>query len=242
MSAFQAALLAFVAEGLGVLTGILLLYFFHIKSKRLIGMLFGTTSGIMIAMICFDVLPHALECGENLLMIIGVLMGILIGIFLEDFTELLEDKFGSVHHKKMHTGLILLIGIAIHNIPEGVALGTLAATSPETILKFAFVIGIHSIPEAIAVAIPLKVAKTPYKTIAMIPALLGGIMGIGAFLGFIMSQMASFFITVMLGLAAGIILYIVCQELLPESRKIWNGRLTTIATVIGIILGMLLVK
>lgn len=242
MNAFGAALLALVAEGGGVLTGILLLYLFHIKSKRLIGMLFGTTSGIMIAMICFDVLPHALESGENILMMIGVIIGILIGIFLEDFTELLGDKFGVGHNKKMHTGLILLLGIAIHNIPEGVALGTLAATSPETILKFAFVIGIHSIPEAIAVAIPLKIAKTPYKTIAMIPPVLGGIMGVGAFCGFIMSQMASFFITVMLGLAAGIILYIVCQELLPESRKIWNGRLTTIATVVGIILGMLLVK
>ena len=85
MNAFGAALLALVAEGGGVLTGILLLYLFHIKSKRLIGMLFGTTSGIMIAMICFDVLPHALESGENILMMIGVLMGILIGIFLEDF-------------------------------------------------------------------------------------------------------------------------------------------------------------
>ena len=64
MNAFGAALLALVAEGGGVLTGILLLYLFHIKSKRLIGMLFGTTSGIMIAMICFDVLPHALESGD----------------------------------------------------------------------------------------------------------------------------------------------------------------------------------
>ena len=242
MNAFAAALLAFVAEGGGVLTGILLLYFFHIKSKRLIGMLFGTTSGIMIAMICFDVLPHALEAGENTLMIIGVLMGILIGVFLEDFTELLGDRLGTTYNKRIHTGLILLLGIAIHNIPEGVALGTLAATSPQTILKFALVIGLHSIPEAIAVAIPLKIAKTPYKTIAMIPFVLGGIMAIGALGGFVMSQVASFLITVMLGLAAGIILYIVCQELLPESRKIWNGRLTTIATVIGIIIGMLLVK
>lgn len=242
MSAFSAAILALIAEGGGVLIGILLLYFFHIKSKRLIGMLFGTTSGIMIAMICFDVLPHALEAGENTLMIIGVLIGILLGVFLEDFTELLGHQLGRGYNRGMHTGLILLLGIAIHNIPEGVALGTLAATSPHNILKFALVIGLHSIPEAIAVAIPLKIAKTPYRTIATIPFVLGGIMAIGALGGFVMSQVASFLITVMLGLAAGIILYIVCQELLPESRKIWNGRLTTIATVIGIIIGMLLVK
>lgn len=242
MNILSTTLMAFFAEGMGVLIGILLLYLFHIKSKRLIGMLFGTTSGIMVAMICFDVLPHALESGENILMMIGIIMGVLIGIFLEDFTELIGGKMGRVQSKQMHTGLILLLGIAIHNIPEGVAMGTLAVTSPDTVFKFALVMCIHSIPEAIAIAIPLKVAKTPYKTIALIPILLGGIMGFGACLGFLMSQAASFFITVALGLAAGIILYIVCQELIPESRKIWNGRMTTIATILGIILGMLLVK
>jgi ZIP family zinc transporter len=45
-----------------------------------------------------------------------------------------------------------------------------------------------------------------------------------------------------LGLAAGIILYIVCNELIPESRKIWNGRMTTVATIIGVVAGLLLLK
>lgn len=242
MNMFQTAMLAFVVEGVGIATGILLLYLFNIKSKRVIGMLFGVTSGIMIAMICFDILPEALDAGENLLMLIGVAIGILIGIFLEDFTGLIGNRIGQVNSKQLGTGLVLLLGIAIHNIPEGVAIGTLAVTSPHTIFKFAFVICLHSIPEAIAIAIPLKMTKTSYKMLAIIPFFLAGIMAVGAGIGFIMSQAASLFITVMLGVAAGIILYIVCEELIPESRKIWNGRMTTIATIIGIVLGMLLVR
>lgn len=234
-------LLAFVAEGLGVLIGLILYYLFNIKSQRLIGMLFGVTSGIMIAMICFDVLPHAAETGENTLMIIGVMIGILVGLFLEDLTDLLSNGLKGKKNKQMHTGLMLLLGIAIHNIPEGIAMGTLGATSPETIMQFALVICMHSIPEAIAIAIPLKISKTSYKIVWSIPLILGGIMGIGGGIGFLMSQVGSNFITLILGLAAGLILYIVCEELIPESRKIWNGRMTTVATIVGIILGMLLV-
>lgn len=242
MNIFQTVILAFAVGGIGIAVGILLLYLFNIKSKRVIGMLFGITSGIMIAMICFDILPEALEGGEDLLVMIGIIIGILMGISLEDITSLIESKVGHVHSKQLHTGLVLLLGIAIHNIPEGIAMGTLAVTSPHNILKFAFVLFLHSIPEAIAIAIPLKVSKTSYKILAFIPVFFGGILGVGAGIGFMMSQAASLFITVMLGMAAGVILYIVCEELIPESRKIWNGRLTTVATIIGIILGMLLVR
>ena len=107
--------------------------------------------------------------------------------------------------------------------------------------QFAAVICIHSIPEAIAVAIPLKFAKVHWKWLVLTPFFLGGVMAIGAVGGYLLSQIATGLITYALGGAAGIILYIVCDELLPESRKIWNGRMTSLATVIGIIIGMLLV-
>lgn len=242
MQALHMGLLALVAEGLGVATGIVLLYLFNIKSRRIIGMLFGATSGIMISMICFDVLPEALHANKNSLVVIGIFIGILVGLLLEETTAFLEGRVKGIHSKMLGTAFVLLIGIALHNIPEGFALGTLAHTSRETIIKFAWVIGLHSIPEAIAIAIPLKEANISKSLLCIIPFVLGGVMGIGAILGVVLSQVSTYFVVVALGSAAGIILYIVCQELLPESRKVWNGRMTTVATIIGIIVGMLLVK
>lgn len=242
MQALYMGLLALIAEGSGVAIGIILLYLFDIKSKRIIGMLFGATSGIMIAMICFDVLPEALHTNENTLVIIGVVIGILVGLLLQDITLYFEAKAKHLHSKMLGTAFVLFIGIALHNIPEGFALGSLAHTSNETIIKFAWVISLHSIPEAIAVAIPFKEAHIKKSTLCLIPFLLGSIMGIGAILGATLSQISGYFVVVALGSAAGIILYIVCEELLPESRKVWNGRMTTVATIIGIIIGMLLVK
>lgn len=241
MEAIKVGALALLAEGLGVAIGILLLYLFNIKNKRIIGMLFGATSGIMIAMICFDILPEALHTNQNTLVILGAGIGICLGLLLEDFTEVIQLKLKSFNSKMMGTAFILLLGIGIHNIPEGFALGTVAVTSADTLLKFAFVICLHSIPEAIALAIPLKAANTNKKLLFSVPIILGSIMGVGAILGYLLSQIASGFITTALGIAAGIILYIVCQELLPESRRIWNGRMTTVATILGILLGMFLV-
>lgn len=241
MEALKVGLIALVAEGVGVAIGILLLYIFNIKNKRMIGMLFGATSGIMIAIICFDILPEALQANANLLVVLGAGIGICLGLLLGDFTELMRQKISIFNSKMAGTAFILLLGIAIHNIPEGFALGTLAISAPEALSKFALVICLHSIPEAIAIAIPLKASGTKKKLIFMIPLLLGSIMGIGAIIGFLLSQIAESFIAVALGIAAGIILYIVCEELLPESRKVWNGRMTTVATIIGILIGMFLV-
>lgn len=238
---WEVGLLGLLAEGLGVAVGILLLYLFHITNKRLIGMLFGTTSGIMVALICFDVLPHALTLGKHSIVILGVVMGICIGLLLDDITSFLETKINGIDKNKAKTGILLLLGVALHNIPEGFALGTMAVTEIETLYKFVWIVGLHSIPEAIALAIPFYTAGVSLKKMLFAALGLGGIMGAGAILGFVASSLSGNFITLALGIAGGVILYVVYGELVPESRKIWNGRMTTVATVVGILIGMLLV-
>lgn len=229
-----------MAEGGGVLVGILLLYFFRLTNKRLIGMLFGCTSGIMMAMICFEILPEALAAKQDGMVLIGIIIGILLGILMQEFSYDVEHRMEKHHPggQGFGTGLVLLLGIALHSIPEGFALGALAGTSPDTIGRFAMVLALHSIPEAIAIAIPFKMAGTKLIRMLPIPLGLGSVMGFGAVLGYMMSTTATQFVTVMLGAAAGIILYIVCEELLPESRKVWNGRMTTLAIITGILVGM----
>ncbi|MDF2593894.1 MAG: zinc/iron permease [Clostridia bacterium] len=241
------SMIALAAEGLGLAIGIVLLYVFNVKSRRIIGMLFGGTSGLMIAIICFDILPHALSKNRMDLVIVGIMIGVTIGLLLDDITPYLErlikiDKQDKSHSKMIRTAFTLIIGIAIHNIPEGFALGALSHASLQTIQKFAVVLAMHSIPEGIALAIPFRQAKVKLGVLLVLPVLLGGIMGISGAIGYILTNNSERFIVIALGLAAGIILYIVCNELIPESRKIWNGRMTTVATIIGVVAGLLLLK
>ena len=254
-------LLAFLAESVGLGLGFVGFYLFNITNKRLIGMLYGATSGIMIAMICFDILPEALATGEQVFVMCGVGLGICLGLSLEDMTEIIKDKFrvkkrdkgrkvgrqdslGKQSHKELdrNIGIILLIGIAIHSFPEGFALGTISISAPESLHQLAIITCLHSIPEAIALAVPFKLMRVSYQFVVATPLMIGSVMGLGALVGLGLTQTVTFLVPVALGGATGIILYIVCEELLPESRKMWNGRMTSVATIVGIIVGMFIVK
>jgi ZIP family zinc transporter len=230
-----------IAEGLGVAIGITLFYLFKSTNQKIIGMLFGATSGLMIAMICFDVLPAALATKEELGVFVGVLAGVGIGLCLEEFTTLLQQKLLNNVSKKLNSALLLTLGIALHNLPEGFALGSLFHTHRASVFPFAIILTMHSIPEAIAIAVSLKKANIKYLKALPLCIFLGGVMGIGAVCGYTLSNVSQAFLALILGFAAGIILYIVCQDLLPESRRVWNGRLTTIATVLGLLVGMFLI-
>lgn len=242
MDFMNAGLMGFISEGFGLLTGILCLYGLKIKDGKVMGMLYGGTSGLMLAMICFDVLPEALNKGRMDLVFCGMMIGMLMGIWLDDFVEHLEKKNSKMNSKVDRTGIILALGIAIHNLPEGFALGTLAHTDMESIRRFTLILALHSIPEGIALAIPFKKARTPLMVLVMMAMSLGTMMGIGALLGYLLSGLNAKLISIGLGIAGGIILYIVCGELIPESRKIWNGRWTTISTIMGIMVGILLLE
>ncbi|OOB78889.1 MAG: zinc permease [Epulopiscium sp. Nuni2H_MBin001] len=231
MEALKVFLLAFVVEGIGVSIGVMLLYIFNIKSPRLIGMLFGATAGAMISLISFDILPDAFKGGQTELVFIGVMLGLAGGIWLEYLTHQVK----STTDKRAQTGFAILIGIAIHNFPEGLALGTLALSSKEAVLNFAIILGVHSIPEAIAVAIALKEAKVNPRLLFSLPIVLASVTATGALTGYVFSRINITFITLLLGAASGLILYIIFEDLLPESKHIWNGRFTSIAAVLGMI-------
>lgn len=241
MSVWMIGIIALLAEGAGLTLGISMVYEWKVIHERVMGMLFGGTSGLMIALICFDILPEALKSNRVDLVIIGILLGVIIGLGIDSISIWIR-QFIHNQSKILNTAIVLTVGIAIHNIPEGFALGALAIASKEAIIQFAVILALHSIPEGIALAIPFKASNVTYKKVTIIPWMLGSIMGIGAILGYTLSHLADIFIVIALGIASGVILYIVCEELMPESRQIWNGRMTSIATILGMILGLLLLK
>ncbi len=241
MELLSIGLIGLLTEGGGLMIGALLLYLFKVKNKKLMGMLFGATSGIMIAMICFDILPQALEMGRMNMVFVGMIIGMLLGLLMDESLPALQNKLGTSGSEVEKMGLILILGLAIHNLPEGFALGTVANSDMESIKQFAFILGIHSIPEGIALAIPFKQGGTSVFKVLMMNMALGASMGAGAIVGYSVSSMNQNFVSIGLGVASGIILYIVCEELMPESKKIWNGRMTTVAMIFGLMFGVFLI-
>ena len=237
---WRVAWIILLAEGLGLSSGIAGFYLLNIKSRRIIGMLFGGTSGLMIAVICFDVLQEALEYNRMDLVTIGVMIGMILGLLLDNMVSQIEDRLHIKNSENLKMVIALVLGIAIHNIAEGFAFGTIALVEPKAMIRFAFILALHSMPEGIALAVPCRKSQIKVYSMIAVAWILGVVMSMGALLGYFIGSISQHFVTTIMGVAAGIILYIVCEELIPESRKMWNGRMTAVATILGIILGMLI--
>ncbi len=138
----------------------------------------------------------------------------------------------------LKTGIIVSIGLAIHNFPEGLAIGSGFEASMRLGLGLAIAICLHDIPEGISMAVPMKNGGMS-KTKVIFYVILSGITtGVGAFFGAIIGSISQIVIAVCLSFAAGAMLYIVSGELIPESNKLYNGRMSAIGNMIGFIIGI----
>ena len=206
-------------------------------SNKFLSFILALASGLMMSVICFDLIPTALETTDITKVISGIIIGIVIMIFCDIFLEKKVKKLSS--NSLVKTGIIVAIGLTIHNIPEGLAIGSGFESSMKLGLSLAVVICLHDLPEGIAIAIPMKKGGMKKNKILKYVILSGVTTAIGTIIGVIIGGISETVIALCLSLAAGSMLYIVSGELLPESCKLYSGRLSSIGNVLGFILGMI---
>jgi ZIP family zinc transporter len=105
----------------------------------------------------------------------------------------------------------------------------------------AVIIGLHNIPEGMAVAVPLISGGTKRMTALLITALSGAPTIIGAIIGYCLGTMSPLWLSMSLSFASGAMFYVVFGELLPEAILMWRSKLPSLAAVLGILLGLLLI-
>ena len=215
------------------------------QSNKFLSFILALASGLMMAIICFDLIPEALEISNILEVVIGVILGIIAMIFCD---LLVDKKFSSkvqVHNKQsklLKTGMIVSIGLAIHNFPEGLAIGSGFESSLKLGLSLAIAICLHDVPEGISMSIPMKNGgMNPFKVIFYV-ILSGVTTGIGAFFGAIVGSISEQVISICLSFAAGAMLYIVSGELIPESNSLYHGRMTAVGNMLGFLIGIFATK
>lgn len=120
------------------------------NSNKFLSFILSFASGLMMAVICFDLIPEALGISN----IYGIVFGILIGIISMIFCDIIvQKKFNQKQQKYastndlLKTGIIVSIGLAIHNFPEGLAIGSGFEASMRLGLGLAIAICLHDIPE-----------------------------------------------------------------------------------------------
>lgn len=212
---------------------------FKNPSNKVLSFILSLASGLMIAVVCFELVPESANISKISTVILGIILGITMMIFCDVFVEKKFNNKKIKGNSLLKTGIVVSIGLAIHNIPEGLAIGTGFEASVKLGYSLAIAIAIHDIPEGISMAAPMKKGGMKTGKIILYVILSGITTGIGAFIGAIVGNISEKIIAVCLSLAAGAMLYIVSGELTPEYSKLYTGRMTSIGNIIGFILGFI---
>jgi ZIP family zinc transporter len=140
------------------------------RGNRAVSFIMEFSGGLMVAVVCFDLLPSALLLAPLSVCVLGFCIGVLVALFIQD--ELLHhcQKTQGSNMGFLRTGLIIMAGIALQNFPEGLAIGSGFEASFTLGVSLIVVIGLHNIPEGLAMAMPLKLwGYSPLKVIAAPP-------------------------------------------------------------------------
>ena len=181
------------------------------NSQKFLSFILAFASGLMMAIICFDLIPEAIEIGNMFNLNIGIFLGIFMMIYCD---KIVEKKFNTKKYDNnlLKTGIIVSIGLAIHNFPEGLAIGSGFGSSIKLGLSLAIAICLHDIPEGISMAIPMKNGGMKKWKVVFLVVMSGITTGIGALVGAIIGGISESIISICLSFAAGAMLYIISRR------------------------------
>lgn len=214
--------------------------FLNIKSKKFLSFVLEFAAGLMTAVICFDLIPEGLEIVNISMCILGIFIGIVAMILCDKIVNKYCTNNSELKGNHMlKTGIIIAIGLAVHNFPEGLAIGAGFESSSILGFKLAIAIALHDVPEGISIALPLKNSGSSKIKAIIITTISGLTTGLGAFFGAIIGNISPTLIGISLSFAAGAMLYIVSCELIPESKNNYKGRFASLGNILGLVIGML---
>lgn len=237
--------------------GASIVFFFREVKKGIMDALLGFSAGVMIAASFWSLLSPAIDMANSMKMISWLV--VFLGFFSGGLLLFLGDKLYEFMQKKMRRSesttshrlkrcLMLVFSITLHNIPEGlvvgVAFGSLAygleGSTLASALTLALGIGLQNFPEGSAVSLPLRREGLSRKKSFFFGQLSGFVEPIAAIVGAILVLKIQVLLPFLLAFAAGAMIYVVVEELIPESQSNKKKDLMALFTLIGFSIMMIL--
>lgn len=243
--------------GLSMGAGSLLSFFVKETNKRFLALSLSFSAGIMIYVSFMAILPEGMELIEsyfgehNKFIALGGFFG---GMLITAIVEKLVHKFGGhIHghddhddhdHEHHHhengehlskLGLMSAIAIAIHNLPEGLAIFTAGLKDITVAIPIAAAVILHNIPLSIAISVPIYYSTGSKKKAFLYSFLVGLCQPLGAIIGYMV--LSRFFNDLTFGIlfsvVAGIMIFVSLDELLPSSQKYEDHHISVYGAIAG---------
>lgn len=235
---FVASLVAGLATGAGALPIFLKKHF----SDDTMDSLLGFAAGVMLAASTFSLLVPAIELSGPWMAVISLIMGTLLLHFVDRFVPHFHPVAGPEGPPSRLSRLwLFIIAITIHNFPEGLAVGiSFGSGDVAAGLVVAAAIGLQNAPEGLAVALPLLRGNYSKRRALSYATLTGLVEPLGGLLGIVLVSLAHSILPWGLAFAAGAMLFVVIDEMVPESHRKGFGRKATFGLIGGFSIMMLL--
>jgi ZIP family zinc transporter len=242
---FLASILAGLATGVGALPAL----FFKDISQKLFNSLLGAAAGVMLAATAFSLLVPGMDYGEQIwpgkgLLIVsaGMLLGALFLHFADEkLPHLHFDAVADESLDSLQKISLFIVAITIHNFPEGMSVGvSFGSGDMKNGFVLAIAIALQNLPEGLAVALPLVgLGYNKWKAVA-IATLTGLVEPVGGLLGITMVTIFSSVLPIAMGFAAGAMLFVISEEIIPETHAKGRSRIATFSLMVGFIIMMIL--
>ena len=223
---------------------------------RLQKTLLGFASGVMVAASVWSLLMPSMEMAEDsgpwsvVPAAVGFLLGIGFLLMIDELTPHLHIGTDKPEGIKSHLSktTMLALAVTIHNLPEGMAVGVVFAgaesgtsnISLASAIAVALGIAIQTVPEGAIISMPMRAAGNSRWKSFVIGSLSGAVEPIGAIAIMLLASLLTPVLPYMLAFAAGAMIYVVVEELIPEASCGQHNNLSTIGFAIGFVLMMVL--
>jgi len=238
----QLAILTALGVGGATIFGVLLGFIFQKIPHKFNDAILGFAGGIMLAAAVIGLIMPSLEEGNIWITAIGILTGAIFLNFADKVTPHLHHITGmdqEIHSDKQNSinkVMLFVIAIAIHNLPEGIAAGVgFGSDNVSNAITVALGIALQNIPEGMIIVSPLILAGVSKWRVLLIASFTGLIEIIGTLIGFGAVSVATAILPFALAFAGGTMIYVVSDEMIPETHSHGYERMATYSLIFGFI-------
>ena len=233
-----ASLVAGLATGFGALP----VLFTKRVSDRLLDTMLGFAAGVMLAATSFSLLIPSIDLSGPWIAVLGLLLGAVVLHLIDRFTPHFSPAFGfEGPASRLPRVWLFILAITIHNFPEGLAVGVSFGSGDIAAgLIIATAIGLQNMPEGLAVALPLIREGYSRKKALWYGTLTGLVEPLGGLLGAAIVSISRPLLPWGLSFAAGAMLFVIADEMIPESHRKGYAREATFGLIAGFTIMMLL--
>jgi ZIP family zinc transporter len=221
---------------IGTMVGALLGVTMRKPSKKVLGSIIGFAAGLMLSIVVFELIPEAISKTG----LFRTLLFLIIGIIIVVIIDTISNFSTNVSFRYTKVAFMVAMGIMIHNFPEGLIMGFGFVNGESLGLKMSVIIAIHDVPEGLAVAAPLMLSGIKNRKILFYAFLTALPTAIGAWIGIYVGSISTNILGSALAFASGVMLYVIYEEMIPEAKKLWPGTASTLGMLLGIIVGLIM--